>query len=309
MSKGILVIGSLNMDLVVKSPRMPGPGETLIGSGFKIVPGGKGANQALACARLGAITFMVGRVGRDTFGEALVTNLKNSGVHTEHVLRDPQEPTGIAVIIVDAAGQNSIVVAAGANARVSVRDVERLGGLWNRVGCLIMQLEIPIETVDCALRLARKKGVQTILDAGPARPLPLKLLKNVDILSPNEHETRAILGGKVKDDMTAAAKLLRLGVRSVVLKLGEKGCLVAHAGEKVALPAFRVKAVDTTAAGDAFTAALAVSLCEGKSLIDAACIANAAGALACTKFGAQPSMPTLQELKQFLRTAHEGGSD
>ena len=300
MGKGILVIGSLNMDLVVKSPRMPGPGETLIGSGFRTVPGGKGANQAVACARLGAKTFMVGRVGRDGFGAALVSNLKKSGVQTRYVLRDGRESSGIAVIIVDGAGQNSIVVDSGANARVTPRDVERLGSLWNSVGFLLMQLEIPIETVDCALRLARRKDVTTILDAGPARPIPAGLVKKVDILSPNEHETATILGSRVKDHDVAAKKLLRMGAKAVVLKLGAAGCLVARPGESVRLPAFKVKAVDTTAAGDAFTAALAVVLSEGQCLFNATKFANAAGALACTKFGAQPSMPTRAEVDRFL---------
>ena len=300
MGKGILVIGSLNMDLVVKSPRMPGPGETLIGSGFRTVPGGKGANQAVACARLGAKTFMVGRVGRDGFGAALVSNLKKSGVQTKYILRDGRESSGIAVIIVDGAGQNSIVVDSGANARVTPRDVERLGSLWNSVGFLLMQLEIPIETVDCALRLARRKGVTTILDAGPARPIPAGLVKKVDILSPNEHETATILGSRVKDHDVAAKKLLRMGAKAVVLKLGAAGCLVARPGESVRMPAFRVKAVDTTAAGDAFTAALAVVLSEGQCLFNATKFANAAGALACTKFGAQPSRPTRAEVDRFL---------
>jgi len=300
MGKGILVIGSLNMDLVVKSRRMPGPGETLIGSGFRTVPGGKGANQAVACARLGAKTFMLGSVGRDDFGAALVSNLKKSGVQTRYVLRDGRESSGIAVIIVDATGQNSIVVASGANARVTPRDVERLGSLWNSVGFLLMQLEIPIETVDCALRLARRKGVTTILDAGPARPIPAGLVKKVDILSPNEHETATILGSRVKDHDVAAKKLLRMGAKAVVLKLGAAGCLVARPGESVRLPAFKVKAVDTTAAGDAFTGALAVALSEGQCLFNATKFANAAGALACTKFGAQPSMPTRAEVDRFL---------
>jgi ribokinase len=300
MGKGILVIGSLNMDLVVKSPRMPGPGETLIGSGFRTVPGGKGANQAVACARLGAKALMLGRVGQDDFGAALVSNLRKSGVQTKYILRDGRESSGIAVIIVDATGQNSIVVDSGANARVSPRDVERLGSLWNSVGFLLMQLEIPIETVDCALRLARRKGVTTILDAGPARPIPAGLVKKVDILSPNEHETATILGSRVKDHDVAAKKLLRMGAKAVVLKLGAAGCLVARPGENVRMPAFRVKAVDTTAAGDAFTAALAVVLSEGQCLFNATKFANAAGALACTKFGAQPSMPTRAEVDRFL---------
>jgi ribokinase len=306
MARGILVIGSLNMDLVVKSPRIPRAGETIIGGGFKTVPGGKGANQAVACARLGARTFMVGRVGRDGFGTALVSNLKGAGVHTERVLRDEREPSGIALIIVDAKGQNSIVVASGANARVSPRDVEKLGGLWSAVGFLIMQLEIPIETVDCALGLARRKGVVTILDAGPARPLPTRLLKKIDILSPNEHETRTILGAAGMDEESAAKELLDLGAKTVVLKLGAAGCLVARPGETTRLPAFRIKAVDTTAAGDAFTAALAVALSEGQSLVGAARTANAAGALACTKFGAQPSMPTRNALNRFLRDSATG---
>ncbi len=304
MGKGILVIGSLNMDLVVRSPRMPAAGETLIGGGFRTVPGGKGANQAVACARLGAETHMLGRVGRDAFGDALARNLKQSGVQAGRLLRDRNEPTGIAVIIVDAQGQNSIVVASGANGRVSPHDVERLGNLWDSVGFLVLQLEIPLESVDCALRLARRRGVKSVLDAGPARRLPAGFLKKVDILSPNEHETEAILGSPVRDQKSAKAaaeRLLGMGAGAVVLKLGARGCLVAQEGGCRAVPAFRVKAVDTTAAGDAFTAALTVALSEGAALHEAAKMANAAGALACTRFGAQPSMPTRREVASFLR--------
>jgi ribokinase len=299
VSKPILVIGSLNMDLVVRSPRMPGPGETLLGGGFRTVPGGKGANQAVACARLGATTFMAGRVGRDDFGDALLANLKKAGVRTRSVLRDEDDPTGIAVIVVDARGQNSIVVASGANGCVSPRDVERLGGLWSSVGFLIMQLEVPIETVDRALTIARRKGVVTVLDAGPARPVPARMLRKVDVLSPNEHETAAILGER-RSPRAAARALLRTGAKAVVLKLGAAGCYVAQAKESVRLPAFRVRAVDTTAAGDAFTAALTVALSGGAPLLEAARFANAAGALACTKFGAQPSMPTRAGVEALL---------
>ena len=301
--KSILVVGSINMDLVVKAERMPRGGETLVGSGFVQAPGGKGANQAAACARLGAGTYMIGRVGDDLFGKSLKTHLRRSGVTTDFIVTDSHAPTGIAVIIVDKKGQNSIVVASGANAKVCRRDLSAARDVWDRVGFLIVQLEIPLKTMDAALTRARKKGIVSILDAGPAKRIPLATLRKADIVSPNEIETEALIGRRVTTlgaARAAALRLRKLGVKRVVLKLGERGALAAEGRECVHIPARKVKAVDTTAAGDAFTGALAVALGEGKDLVSATEYACCAGALACTKLGAQPSMPTRAEVETFI---------
>lgn len=302
MSWTIIVAGSVNMDLVVRASRMPKEGESLIGSGFTMVPGGKGANQAVAAARLGSTTHFVGRVGSDVFGTSLRENLASCGVNTDHLIED-DGPSGIAMIIVNDAGQNSIVVALGANGEVRPDDLSQAADLFGAADFLLVQLEIPLETVEAALDMARAAGVRSVLDAGPPRKLPLELMRKADIVSPNETETAALTGVEVVDLATAreaAKKLLDDGVETVVLKLGEQGAFVATRDLDEHVPAYRVDAVDTTAAGDAFTAALAVALADGDDLVDALRFANAAGAVAVTRFGAQPSMPTRDEVERFI---------
>ena len=303
MTPTVLVVGSLNMDLVVRAERMPGPGQTLIGHGFQTVPGGKGANQAVAAARLGAKTFMVGRVGGDSFGSALVEALEASKVRTDYLEIDEMEANGVALIVVDDRGENSIVVAPGANANVTPDDVRTADAAWDAASHVVLQLEIPLDAVECTLDTAREKGVTSVLDAGPAMKVPMELLRKADILSPNESETEALIDRKVTDLDSArdAAKcFLDNGIGTVVLKLGDDGCFVATDSDMTHIPARKVKAVDTTAAGDAFTAALAVSLAEGKALLDAARYATAVGALAVTGFGAQPSLPTRERVEEFI---------
>jgi len=302
MSSTTIVAGSVNMDLVVRASRMPKEGESLIGSGFSMVPGGKGANQAVAAARLGSTTHFVGRVGSDVFGTSLRENLGSCGVNTDHLIED-DGPTGVAMIIVNEVGQNSIVVALGANDEVRPDDLRRAAGLFDEADFLLLQLEIPLETVEAALDMARAAGVRSVLDAGPPRKLPVELVRKADILSPNETETAAMTGVEVVDPATAreaANKLLDDGVETVVLKLGEQGSFVATREFEEHLPAYRIDAVDTTAAGDAFTAALAVALADGDDLVGAVRFANAAGAVAVTRFGAQPSMPTRDEVERFI---------
>jgi len=302
MSSTIIVAGSVNMDLVVRASRMPKEGESLIGSGFKMVPGGKGANQAVAAARLGSATHFLGRVGSDVFGTSLRENLASCGVNTDHLIED-DGPSGIAMIIVNEAGQNSIVVALGANDEVRPDDLSGAADLFSVADFLLVQLEVPLETVEAALDMAREAGVKSVLDAGPPRKLTLELLCKADIVSPNETETAALTGVEVVDPATAreaAKKLLDGGVETVVLKLGEQGSFVATRDLEEHVPAFRVDAVDTTAAGDAFTAALAVALADGDDLVDAVRFANAAGAVAVTRFGAQPSMPTRDEVERLV---------
>ena len=302
MSSTIIVAGSVNMDLVVRANRMPKEGESLIGSGFRMVPGGKGANQAVAAARLGSATHFVGRVGSDVFGTSLRENLASCGVNTDHLIED-DGPSGIAMIIVNEAGQNSIVVALGANGEVRPDDLSKAADLFSDADFLLVQLEIPMDTVEAALDMAREAGVRSVLDAGPPRKLPLELLRKADIVSPNETETEALTGVEVTDLATAreaAKKLLDGGVETVVLKLGEQGSFVATRDLEEHVPAYRVDAVDTTAAGDAFTAALAVALADGDDLVGAVRFAGAAGAVAVTRFGAQPSMPTRDEVERFI---------
>jgi len=303
MSARVTVAGSLNMDLVVRAPRIPEPGETIIGGEFRTVPGGKGANQAVAAARLGAQVAMVGRVGGDAFGGLLLENLAAAGVDPAFVTRDPQAATGVALIEVDDAGQNSIVVVSGANMRLALADVEAAAAAIGVADVLLLQLESPLETVTRAAQVARAQGVTVILNPAPARPVPAGLLGLVDVLIPNESETALLTGLPVGDQeqaQAAAAALRRMGVATVILTLGERGALLAYEGGAELFPAFDVTPVDTTAAGDAFVGGLAVALAEGRPLQEAVRWGNAAGALATTRLGAQPSLPTRQALEEML---------
>jgi ribokinase len=295
MAAHITVVGSLNMDLIARTPRFPQPG----------VPGGKGANQAVAAARLGARVSMVGRVGRDAFAESLLNNLAAAGVDHTFVVHDPEAATGVALIAVDDAGQNSIIVASGANARLSPADVDGAEAAIAGADALLLQLESPLETVTRAAKVARAHGVPVILNPAPARSLPGALLSLVDVLIPNESETALLTGLPVGDqaEAEAAATALRtLGVGTVILTLGEQGALLTREGVAEYFPAFEVTPVDTTAAGDAFVGGFAVALAEGRSLAEAVQWGNGAGALATTRLGAQPSLPTRQDVEGLLTT-------
>lgn len=296
------IVGSANMDLVVRADHMPGPGENVFGSEFRTIPGGKGANQAVAAARLGAQAVFIGRVGQDAFGAMLLESLRNDGVDVSHTQSVADAPTGIAVIVIDRNGQNSIVVAPGANGRLMPSDIDALRGTLKGLDAILMQLEIPMATVARTIQVAKELGVPVIVDAGPPRGDAPPELFGVSILSPNEAEASALLGhsiGGEKGAEAAGRELLGRGAEAVVLKLGSKGALVVTRTDCRHLPANRVQVVDTTAAGDAFTAALAVYRAEGLPLAEAAIRANRAGALACTKLGAQPSMPTRNEVEAF----------
>lgn len=300
----IVVVGSANTDMVVKVSRLPGAGETVIGGEFVLAAGGKGANQAVACARAGARVSFVARVGADDFGEKTLHGLKREGVSTRYVLTDRESPSGVALIFVDEEGENAIAVAPGANMRLTPEDVEAARSAIAEADCLLLQLEVPLPTVERAVRLARDAGVLVLLNPAPAptRPLPARLLKRVDVLTPNRAEAAALVGRRVKTsaDARAAARRLRdLGPARVVITLGKDGAL-AHEGEPVHVPACPVKAVDAVAAGDAFSGALAVALSEGMPFLEACRFANAAGACAVTKLGAQPSMPTRREIEAML---------
>lgn len=296
----ILVVGSLNADLVVRAPRFPLPGETISGQDLAILPGGKGANQAVAAARQGARVAMLGRVGRDSFGPLLLDNLRQNGVDIAHVQADPSA-TGTAIIVVEAGGQNSIVLSPGANACVTPADVDAFP--LQGVDTLLLQFEIPLETVLHAARLGRQNGLRVILNPAPAHRFPASLLADVDILVPNESELQLLTDLPVSDlDSAAAAArtLLAGGARAVIVTLGENGALLVTEKQSAHLPAFPVQVVDTTAAGDAFIGGLAAALLKGDSLEDAVRYGNACGALATTRFGAQPSLPTQAEVEQFL---------
>lgn len=298
----ILVVGSLNADLVVRSPRFPKPGETISGEDLRIIPGGKGANQAVAAARQSASVAMVGRVGNDSFGPDLINNLKQNNVETSHVKIDPESATGTATIIVDASGQNSIVLSPGSNGRVSPADLEDVS--FSDHELLLLQLEIPIETVRSAAKRARESGLRVVLNPAPAvSALPAELLSLSNFLVPNEGELSLLTGQAVHDIPSAekaARSLLERGTQNVIVTLGASGALVVNNELTRHIPSFDVEVVDTTAAGDAFIGGFASALLENRSLEEAVRYGCACGALAVTKFGAQPSLPTREDVERFL---------
>lgn len=298
----ILVVGSLNADLVVRAPRFPQPGETISGEDLQVIPGGKGANQAVAAARLGANVAMLGRVGKDNFGDFLLHNLRSNHVDTQLIQRD-EASTGTATIIVDGNGQNSIVLSAGANGQVSVADVEHTS--FADFSLLLLQLEIPIPTVLRAAQRARENGLRVILNPAPAKSLPDELIVLADFLIPNETELGLLTGVEVKDIPSAeqaARTLLGRGVKHVIVTLGSKGALIVdkETSASAHVDTFKVNVVDTTAAGDAFIGGFANALLENKSLEEAVRYGCACGALATTKFGAQPSLPTKDDVEKIL---------
>jgi len=293
------------MDLVVKSPRIPAVGETILGEDFMMTPGGKGANQAVAAAKLGAEVSFIAKLGNDVFAEQSLNNFKKEGVNTKYVIQTKEAPSGVALIIVDDTGNNVIVVAPGANQMLSPEDIRKAESDIASSGALVAQLEIPLETVEFAARLANNCGVLFILDPAPAQKLSPELLKMVDVLTPNETEAQILTGIEVTSNRdsarTAAKKLLEYGVKSVILTMGAKGFLLANDDRMESVPAVKVNAVDATAAGDAFTGSLAVGLAQGWELFDAALFANQVAALSVTKMGAQSSMPAKEEVESFMK--------
>jgi ribokinase len=300
----VLVFGSINMDLVVRTPRIPQPGETLTGHSFETVPGGKGANQAVAVARLGIATRMVGRVGNDQFGQTLVAGLTASGVDCAAVVQDATTHSGVAMITVDDASENNIVIVPGANGKLDQTDIQRLEPLLADAQVLLLQLEVPLAEVVAAARVAKQAGLTVILDPAPARTdLPPDLYPLIDIITPNQVETGQLVGFPVPDLSTAGQaiqELQRRGVKTVITKLGKQGALCQTETDRFEIPAFPVTAVDTVAAGDAFNGGLAAGLAAGLPLSQAARQAAAVAALSVTKPGAQPSLPTRAELEAFL---------
>jgi len=305
----IVVVGSLNMDLVVRMPQIPRPGETLLGGVFKTFPGGKGANQAVAAARLGAHVTMIGCVGGDAFGQEMRDTLTAEGIDTTHVLVHAESATGVALIQVNSKGQNSIAVASGANFQLTSADVEKAMQSIGKFDVLVMPLETPLETIYTASQIASRKGAKVLLNPAPAQVLEKDLLQLVDILLPNEYEVGLMTGTSQEnaDIRQSAEKLISLGVKNLIVTLGNQGALFfdGKTNTDMLIPACPVQAVDSTAAGDCFVGALAVGLCEGKPIPAAAEFASAAAAISVTRVGAQPSLPSRDEVEKFIRERNQ----
>jgi ribokinase len=300
----IAVFGSINMDLVARSARLPKPGETLTGRSFRTIPGGKGANQAVACARLGEITSMIGRVGGDVFGRQLKQELEEAGVDHTNVSIDADTSSGVALIAVEDSAENMIIVIPGANGRVGEEDLPRLEGVLTQSKVLLLQLEIPLESVLAAAKKAKENDVIVILDPAPAQALPDEIYPLLDIITPNESETELLVGFPIKttDDASKAAQNMKeRGVKDVVIKMGKRGAFALLDDQRIFYEPFQVDPVDTVAAGDAFNGALAVALSKGLQMEEAVRWGMAGGALSVTKEGAQPAMPRSDELKTFLQ--------
>lgn len=305
MSK-IVVVGSANTDMVVKSPRIPGPGETVIGGEFLMAAGGKGANQAVAAARLGAEVTFIACLGSDVFGDQAIAGYQREGIDTCYIVRDCEAASGVALIIVDEQGENSIAVASGANARLSAAHVRRAADRISQADVLLVQLEVPTGTVHTAIELAHNAGVPVILNPAPAQEMDPNLLRLVTLATPNEHEIRVVVGQQEQD--RAISAMLDAGVQTVLVTMGKQGVLWASGKKRTRIPAFEVHAVDTTAAGDAFNGGLACALARGDAMADAIRYASAVAALSVTRMGAQPSLPTASEVKAFLTTANVAAS-
>ena len=299
--KNICVIGSLNMDLVVNVDTMPKPGQTIIGSNFKEVPGGKGANQAVAMARLNGNVSMIGKVGEDGFGQTLINSLKNDKVDTTYI-QTSKGATGVALITVDKNAQNSIVVSPGANFEVKEDDIDNNIEAIKNSDIVVLQLETPLNTIKYALNKAKELNKYTILNPAPAVKLDDEIIKNVDLLTPNETVLEIISGVSIEteeDIQKAAQIMIEKGVKELIVTLGSKGSLYINKEKSMFKKAYKVEAVDTTAAGDSYTGALAVALSQDKNIEDAMDFASKVGALSVLKEGAQSSLPTLEDVKNF----------
>lgn len=296
-TKKILVIGSSNTDMVIKSPRIPVPGETILGGEFKMGPGGKGANQAVAAARLGGDVTFICKVGRDMFGDESVKGYRKDGINTEYTLYS-DKPSGVALILVDEEGENVISVAPGANGDITLEDIETIRPVIEAADYVVFQLEIPLEVVVKASGIAHAAGAYVILNPAPApaAPLPEELIRNISLITPNQTELALLTG--VKGDVEGGIrKLAGMGVRDIVVTLGRKGSLVVTDKGSELIPALDVLAVDATAAGDTFCGGLCVGLSEGMSLADAARFATKASSITVQKMGAQDSIPYLRDIQ------------
>ncbi len=303
MKPKLLVVGSSNTDMVIKAAHLPGPGETIIGNSFFMNPGGKGANQAVAAARLGGNVTFICKTGNDIFGRQSIELFEEEGINTSHLLSDPKNPSGVALITVDENAENCIVVASGANATLSPADLQKLKHVIEESRIVLMQLEIPLETVEFVAKTAAAHGVRVLLNPAPACNLSDDLLKCISIITPNKTEAEMLTGVKVKNITSAreAAQIISdRGVDTVIITLGANGALILHEGEFTHVPAVPVKAIDTTAAGDVFNGALAVSLAESDDIIAATTLACKAAAISVTRMGAQSSVPFKKEVDAFV---------
>src|SRR6056297_1037398 len=302
MSK-IIVIGSSNTDMIVKVPRIPTPGETILGGKFIKAAGGKGANQAVAAARSGGEVTFIANIGEDSLGKEAIEGFKKEGINTDYIFVDQEAPSGVALIFVGDDGENSIAVASGANATLAPSNINQIDQVIAKGDILLTQLETPLETIEAAVNFAKRYGVKVILNPAPAQKLNDELLKQVDILTPNQSEAELLTGIKVQDESSAekAAEILRSrGVEAVIITLGAEGAFVMTQQIQKIIPGFRVQAEDTTAAGDTFNGALAVGLADGKKFEEAVVWAHAAAALSVTMLGAQSSIPSNLEIREFL---------
>jgi ribokinase len=301
MRPKIVVVGSANTDLMVNVEHLPTPGETVLGGNYMIAQGGKGANQAVAAARLGAEVTLVARVGQDAFGRESFAAYQAEGIDTSYIIWDDSAPSGVALIMVDQSGENIIAVAPGANSSLSPADILAAEAIVREADCILTQLEVPVETVQTVANQAEKHAVRMILNPAPAVPLPPELLAKIDVLTPNETEAARLAGGNSRKDTAEAVSVLRnkFHVKNIVMTMGKNGALVYGLRQEV-VPAYPVTPVDTTGAGDAFNSGLAVALARGETLTDAVRFANAVAALSTTRPGAQPSMPSSEEVEAFL---------
>lgn len=298
-SKRIVVVGSCNTDMVIKADRLPVPGETILGGTFFMNPGGKGANQAVAAARMGGSVTLIAKTGTDVFGKQSVSLYASENIKTDFIFPDAGHPSGVALITVDSLGENCIVVASGANAFLTPADIDEAKAEIEDCGMVLMQLEIPLETVEYVAEIAHKKGVNVVLNPAPARALPDSLLKNLHIIIPNKSEAEILSGIKVSDidsAKQAADIICKKGVDIVVITLGSQGALIKEYNDYHYVEALKVEAVDTTSAGDTFCGAMCVGLSEGKSILDSVKMAAQAAAITVTRMGAQVSQPYRSEL-------------
>lgn len=302
----IIVVGSSNTDMIVKVPRIPGPGETILGGKFVKAAGGKGANQAVAAARSGGDVVFIANTGNDNLGKEAIEGFKKEGINTDYIFVDDESPSGVALIFVGKDGENSIAVASGANGTLTSEKIKEIEHVITGGNILLTQLETPLETIETSVKIAHKNGVKVILNPAPAQELDDELLQLIDILTPNQSEAELLTGIKVEDEKSAkkASEILRSkGVQTVILTLGSDGAFMMSESIQKIIPGFKVDAEDTTAAGDTFNGALAVGLADGKSIEEAIRLAHAAAAISVTKMGAQPSIPNKQEIDDFISKA------
>ena len=296
----ILVIGSSNTDMVIQAPYLPTAGETVLGKKFVMNPGGKGANQAVAAARLGGNVSFLGKLGEDLFGQQAIANLQREGISTDYLLVDPKYSSGVALITVDKQGENTIVVASGANMALTEAEILQSQEAIAQAKLILLQLEIPLDTVELAVKIASESGKTIILNPAPAFPLTDSLLSRVTILTPNQTEAKILTGIEVDSPSTArlaAQQLYKRGVANVIITLGKEGAYLFNEQVAQLIPSYTVEAVDTTAAGDTFNGALAVAISEGQEMVEAVKFANLTAAVSVTRLGAQSSLPRRQEVE------------